>query len=569
MDDLSVEEALLCCLSRQQADGGDAERLLATGAPIRWATFGELAYEHRMLPLVRDNVRRLLPAALQPPGRIVHRWDDQAGELQSTVRSLALHLREIVDRFEGASIAYVIWKGPAFAELVYRDPAWREYHDLDFLVGRDDVMRAHDLLAELGFEAEPHGAGLKVTRDQVQDRVNRQNHQFPYLHGRTGCCVELHTGVTNQSTIELADIEVQPARLYGGALVPRLLELHVIACLHAYQHIPYNVSLLRDGAGRLGHFADVRESYLKIQAADQVTDLLQAAKRLACVDVVTAMLRVAERLFGRFAQSWAPSGAGSTPIRALEWDSAHFSSSLAKRLFRPQQQYDHIEQLHHQAEASDTAFNRVPCSAIPDVWSIPGLMQVWTAATQHVSRTALDRTGYFWPSHTSARRDLNPPLDIPRFLVGWNQSHLVVLAEVTYEGIAQSPVAEFRGKGLYLMVRLVHQSRVSDWYVPCPGSPGVPVLAPTSKIPQLPQLQPVTGADSTVVRPRPLLIAVRMAWTELQIVPHTGLALRFDIGLVLDNHLSAFLIYSGCAFEYGFLFDLPPAHWAHGRLCLS
>lgn len=565
---LSGEHALLCELARQDVDQRRVIGMIEEVAPIQWDKFGEIAFEHKLLPLVRRNVKEYVPLNSQPSEIQIHEWNARLAPLDRIVHLLQSFMQDIVAAFRESNIEYVIWKGPAFAEMVYGVPTWRQYYDLDLLVQPENVMDAHDILLRIGFVPEPHGADVEVTREQVAERVYVQNHQFPYIHADGPCYVEIHTGVTNQSNIRLPDVQIKESKLYGGIHFPALIDLHLIACLHAYQHIPYNVPLLQDKSSKLGHYTDIRESYLKIAKRNEIKFLQHRANEWNCSDVMTTMIHEAERLFGDFSQKMKMTDESKPKIWAVNWESDHIDSSAERRIFDPISEYEEIKRKHQLLENNNDDFNRLACVFVPKSRTLDGLRSAWDNQQNRVLRSNVDKM-FFWPSHSSARRDLSPPLDVPEFMVLWDCEHLTIMAEVVDNGIQESNVMEFRDRAVYLFTRVVHEGGRSDFYVPCQSSVSRDVLSPTSTIPQLPQLKRISGAHAFDLRSKPLIMAIQVAWTTFGIEPRYGLSVRFDIGIFLSNYLSAFLMYSGCAFEYGFLFERSPSYWAHARMTLT
>lgn len=64
---------------------------------------------------------------------------------------LEAELQHVLHAFHEANIAIILFKGPALAYTVYPQPDLRTYHDLDMLIHEDDLPRARDLLADMGY----------------------------------------------------------------------------------------------------------------------------------------------------------------------------------------------------------------------------------------------------------------------------------------------------------------------------------------------------------------------------------------------------------------------------------
>ena len=564
---LSPHEALLCELARQDVDATKLNDMIGNIRGLQWDDLGKTAFEHKVLPLVRRNAARVVAVDHRPSEEQLQKWDHELASLDQIADALQSYMQQIALAFRQNDIEFIVWKGPAFAEIVYRNEQLRHYYDVDFLVNQSSVMDAHDILMELGFAPEPHGADVEVSREQVAERVHAQNHQFPYIHRANRYFIELHTGLTNQSDVRLSDIRMQESHLYRGVQFPTLAELTVIACLHAYQHLSYNVPLLQDEASRLGHYTDVRESYLRVLAESRMDQLEVCAIEWRCSDLVASMIGVAERLLGDFARPMRGlTVSKACSIWAVDWTSGYLSSPVERRLFDPIGEYESIKILHQKMEVSDDAFNRLRCVSVSDEHARQGERVIWEyLRAERVTRRSIDKS-YFWPSHSSARRDIGALLDIPEFLVYWCPSQFTVVAEIVDDGVSGADAMEFHDKEVYLFVRIIHAGRRLDYYVPSSHEGPRVVLRPTSVIPQLPQLRGARGARAIEIGRGRKLLAVHFDWGALGIRPRQGLLLRFDIGLFLSNFLSAFLVYSGCGFDYGFLFGKERSDWVHGRM---
>ena len=117
---------------------------------------------------VRASGPELLVASSQRHGMV--RWltdaardtwgpqADAVARCELVVRAHALaglkrlhELGGILECLERAAIPAVLFKGPALAAWLYRDPCARHYADFDLLIRKRDRPRAVAALAELGF----------------------------------------------------------------------------------------------------------------------------------------------------------------------------------------------------------------------------------------------------------------------------------------------------------------------------------------------------------------------------------------------------------------------------------
>jgi hypothetical protein len=137
---------LLACLDHRADAVQTVKQLLRQ--PIDWPTLIEYAARHRVRPALWAALCQLSKGVAPPAveadlGRFV--------QLNSK-RSLWLisELLRLLDAFATSGIRAVPFKGPMLGMLAYGSPSLREAGDLDLLVPRADMGRAHDLLISLG-----------------------------------------------------------------------------------------------------------------------------------------------------------------------------------------------------------------------------------------------------------------------------------------------------------------------------------------------------------------------------------------------------------------------------------
>jgi putative nucleotidyltransferase-like protein len=107
-----------------------------------------LAEYHGVLPLIAHSLVKHA-RALSPEIERSLRSAYEAN-LRRSLWFMA-ELARIVQQFDRARLRVVPYKGPALAQLLYRDPALRSFSDLDFLISPADFSGAKQTLAEIGY----------------------------------------------------------------------------------------------------------------------------------------------------------------------------------------------------------------------------------------------------------------------------------------------------------------------------------------------------------------------------------------------------------------------------------
>ena len=141
-----VELLLACCRPISCAEC----LFQALKAPVNWDRVLRLAEHHRLLPALHTSIcdRNDVPRSIQSlVGQRFH---------NNQVRALrfSAELARIVTHFADSEIDVLVHKGPALSQILYRNPAMRQFGDLDLLVRTQDLPRAKVAMRELGYQPQ-------------------------------------------------------------------------------------------------------------------------------------------------------------------------------------------------------------------------------------------------------------------------------------------------------------------------------------------------------------------------------------------------------------------------------
>ncbi len=233
-------ELLLACSRPSTGPRPDVSAALLS--PLRWDTVLRLADTHRLLPALHAALRGRadVPASIQ--SAIASRLENY----QRRVLRFTAEMARIVLPFQRSKIPVLAHKGVVLGQLLYGDPAQRQFGDLDFLVHASDIQRARLALQELGY----------VPKIQLSPRQEKE-----YLH--TG--YEHVFGLGLERNLVETQWQIVP-RFYAisfdlDALFARAVEVEVdglrlrtlgsedqmlVLCVHAAKHEWAQLGMLRD-----------------------------------------------------------------------------------------------------------------------------------------------------------------------------------------------------------------------------------------------------------------------------------------------------------------------------------
>ncbi|HKP86532.1 MAG TPA: nucleotidyltransferase family protein [Blastocatellia bacterium] len=145
-------ELLLCCARTSISAEQRAKIRALLKEEIDWRCLREMADRHGLLPLLYSNLNAACAEAI--PETCLDEL--QAFFRKNTISNLLLagEMRGIVEMFESHGIIAVPFKGPTLALAAYKDIALRQFHDIDILLRRRDVLKAKALLISRGYRPD-------------------------------------------------------------------------------------------------------------------------------------------------------------------------------------------------------------------------------------------------------------------------------------------------------------------------------------------------------------------------------------------------------------------------------
>jgi len=169
VQDRPENELLLCCarthMDQEKIDRGHA--LLRNG--IDWTLLIRMTQLHGLMPLLYKNIDAHFPEDVPP--LILNQL--QEWYVANARRNLLLvgQLLMLLRLFRDNDIPVIPYKGAVLAASAHGDITLREFHDLDFLVQQDHLLRARDLLLSRGYQLSVKGDGGDVVRQNSQYEV--------------------------------------------------------------------------------------------------------------------------------------------------------------------------------------------------------------------------------------------------------------------------------------------------------------------------------------------------------------------------------------------------------------
>jgi hypothetical protein len=288
-----AEFELLVAASSPGQDSALAARPITSS--LDWKRALDSAEHHRVVPAL--NVA--IASAHLPPQPAVR---DRALNHAWRALQLTAQLARIAQHFRGSGIEFLAYKGPALAQLLYGNPAMRQFGDLDLLVRPQDVVPAQAALIELGYRPR-----LRLSPRQEQSYF-RSACEYVFEFNTDPHLLELHWQIVPRFysiNFDMQAIFSRSQKITLDNLTVRTLgreDLMLALCVHAAKHEWSQLAMLRD-IFALAQFG-----------LDWQWTIFQA-RALGIFKIVQVSLLAAHNLFSP--ESSAPAQTGSLDVTAI------------------------------------------------------------------------------------------------------------------------------------------------------------------------------------------------------------------------------------------------------------
>jgi len=148
---------------------------------LDWKLFVKLVMHHRVYPLVYLKLKGLEPSLI--PANVMETLHHQYNNNTIRMLHLSREMNHICKAFTNSGIRTLLLKGPILAIQLYGDLAHRTSKDLDILVHAEDVEKAEEILAQLGYESND---------EHILDNWKKKSHHLSFEHMEHLAQVEIH-----------------------------------------------------------------------------------------------------------------------------------------------------------------------------------------------------------------------------------------------------------------------------------------------------------------------------------------------------------------------------------------
>jgi len=220
-------DLLLYCATTYET----SERMTKTKDLIRgnidWQYLLRMASRHGVIPQIYWNLQKE-----EIPEDIMVNLRGQFRKISISNLLLTHQMLKLLDLFQSNRIAAIPYKGPILGLLAYGDVCLRQFSDLDFLIHKDNAIKAKELLQSEGFEPQYH---LSAAEESIY-LSNECEYNFYSFNKKV--LVELHWDIVQKYFSCNLDTEefwkhLKPVSLLGREIMTLLPEhLLLILCVH-------------------------------------------------------------------------------------------------------------------------------------------------------------------------------------------------------------------------------------------------------------------------------------------------------------------------------------------------
>lgn len=219
---------------------------------VDWNVVSEQARHHGVTPLLFRALESACPDVVPAPQfqKLRHYFKVTAN------RNLFLagELFKLVRLLRNNNIAAVPFKGPVLSILLFGDPTFREFSDLDILVPVSDVVRARDVFLANGYTAKYLIENFEL--------YTRFGHELDLVREDQNVAVDLQWRFASKwiaFPIDLGDFwnHLESHRIGGEQILqPALDDMLFVLCGHGYRHLWGQLKWIVDVAAYMHTFGE-------------------------------------------------------------------------------------------------------------------------------------------------------------------------------------------------------------------------------------------------------------------------------------------------------------------------
>ncbi len=232
--------------------------------PVRWRSVFELAERHGTQPLLYQALSGFEQAV--PPEEMFLLKQAYQTNLHKSLL-LSRELIRIVDHVTALGIDVMPYKGPALAEVLYRDIALRQSGDIDLLIRPQDMASVRDAVRTLGYT--PH-MSLSVAEERA---YVKSGYEYAFDGAAGPNLLELQWAI--QPRFYAVDFDMDglfqratTVTVAGRQMrTPAFEDLFLVLSLHAAKHVWGRLVWLCDIA-RLMNLPSLNWEWIGLQALD-------------------------------------------------------------------------------------------------------------------------------------------------------------------------------------------------------------------------------------------------------------------------------------------------------------
>lgn len=335
---MSAEEWLTILLCRlHRGDAIDEQiRQIVENEDVDTERLEKLCVGQRIYPQLADAIVKTALGTLYSPEQ-VQKYEVSLRFNDFRYLKYEQELKRIQDGMDVVGIRMVVFKGLSYYGTLYPSRRQRSLGDFDIIVDRKDLVASVRRLEELGYRTMEKNEGW--TDDMYVEETAETLHVAQMMNEK-GYEVEVHIGTYYYTGLNLADVYDRAVEQRAGIRVPRLEDIFLIACVHAWHHFPIRKNPLRTEFNLLGHLLDVYVGYQRMLQEYTKEEILKMAADNEVENIVRFMIHTAYHILDP--------GDNPMPIsqdmeRLLNWKWGDQEAAIERRFLRPEETADCME----------------------------------------------------------------------------------------------------------------------------------------------------------------------------------------------------------------------------------
>lgn len=279
---IGTEDEILVLCATTVVNKKNKERISVLTKDVNWKYLIRISTKHKLNPLLYHNLISICPENV-PKEVLSYLKQYYKLNLHKNLY-LTGEMIKISRILKKENISFIVYKGPILAYFAYKNLSLREFRDIDFLISKEDAVRARKLLISNGYS--------DYVALEIEDKFYMKlESEYRFINKTNGAIIELkwkfHGNFMSLNEVQFLKEDLNEIIINGYNFETfSFVNSLIILCIHAAKH----------DWRRLAWISDISEMLKSTETIDW-QNIIFTSEKLGTMRILLINLKLCRDLF--------------------------------------------------------------------------------------------------------------------------------------------------------------------------------------------------------------------------------------------------------------------------------